>query len=114
MKPVYKEFKNDEEVVNAVNSLKTQGVHEDNIYVITHDDDRTNRVADNADANTVGVSETGLGTSIKNVFRKKGDELRAKFEELGFSHEEAELLEDKLDQGQIILAFKDAPSTVTI
>ena len=114
MKPVYKEFKNDEEVVTAVNALKSQGVDEDNIYVITHDDDRTNRVADNADANTVGVSETGLGTSIKNVFRKKGDELRAKFEELGFSADESKLLEDKLDQGQIILAIKDAPSTLTL
>ncbi|MDQ0207140.1 YflT domain-containing protein [Alkalicoccobacillus murimartini] len=114
MKPVYKEFKNDEEVVTAVQSLKTQGVHEDNIYVITHDDDRTNRIADNADANTVGVSETGLGTSIKNVFRKKGDELRAKFEEIGFSEQEAKLLEDKLDQGKVILAIKDAPASLTI
>ncbi|TSB47194.1 general stress protein [Alkalicoccobacillus porphyridii] len=114
MKPIYKEFKNDEEVVTAVSSLKSQGVEEDNIYVITHDDDRTNRVADNADANTVGVNETGLGTSIKNVFRKKGDELRAKFEELGFSQQEAESLENKLDEGKIILAVKDAPTTLNI
>jgi hypothetical protein len=42
------------QVVGAVQELKTRGVHEDDLYVITHDDDRTKRVADNADANTVG------------------------------------------------------------
>ncbi|KMK76249.1 general stress protein [Alkalihalobacillus pseudalcaliphilus] len=103
MKPTHKEFTNDEEVITVVNQLKTQNISEDDIYVITHDDDRTNRVADQADANKVSVSETGLGTSIKNVFRKKGDELRAKFEELGYSSVEAEALEERLDQGKIIV-----------
>jgi len=110
----YKEFSNDEEVVNAVNSIKTKGINEDTIYVITHDDDRTKRVADNADANTVGASETGLGTAAKNIFRKKGDELRAQFEKLGFTTAESENLEDKLDQGKIIVVVKDAPVGFTL
>jgi len=110
----YKEFSNDEEVVNAVNSIKTKGINEDTIYVITHDDDRTKRVADNADANTVGASETGLGTAAKNIFRKKGDELRAQFEKLGFTTAESENSEDKLDQGKIIVVVKDAPVGFTL
>ncbi|KIL52764.1 general stress protein [Jeotgalibacillus campisalis] len=110
----YKEFSNDEEVVNAVNSIKTRGVNEDTIYVVTHDDDRTKRVADNADANTVGASEVGFGTAAKNVFRKKGDELRAQFEKLGFTQAEADTLEDKLDQGKIIVVVKDAPAGFTL
>ncbi|GAF23058.1 general stress protein [Bacillus sp. JCM 19047] len=44
MKPVYREFYNDEEVVNVVKALKQKNIMEDDIYVITHDDDRTDRV----------------------------------------------------------------------
>ncbi|CAG9620023.1 general stress protein [Sutcliffiella rhizosphaerae] len=113
MKPNYKEFQNDEQVVGAVQELKAQGVHDDDIYVITHDDDRTRRIADNADANTVGAGEVGMDTYVKNIFRSKGDELRAKFQELGFSAPEAEQLEDKLDQGKIILVIKDLTTSTT-
>lgn len=113
MKPAYKEFFNDEEVITAVNALKASNISEDDIYVITHDDDRTDRVASNADANKVTASETGLGTAIKNTFRKKGDELRAKFEELGFGENEAQQLEEQLDQGKIILVVTNQPETFT-
>ncbi|WP_215113234.1 general stress protein [Exiguobacterium sp. s63] len=114
MSVLYKEFTNDEEVVTAVQSMKTNGIDESNIYVITHDDDRSKRVADNADANTVSASDVGLGTAAKNVFRKKGDELRADFQELGFTKEEAERLEEKLDQGKVLVVVKDAPGGFTI
>ncbi|MFE7064859.1 general stress protein [Sutcliffiella sp. NPDC057660] len=113
MKPTYKEFQNDEQVVGAVQELKAQGVHENDIFVITHDDDRTKRVADNADANTVGALDVGLDTYVKNVFRSKGDELRAQFEELGFTSGEAEQLEEKLDHGKVILVVKDATASRT-
>lgn len=113
MKPTYKEFQNDEQVVGAVQELKAQGVHENDLYVITHDDDRTKRVADNADANTVGVGDVGLDTYVKNVFRSKGDELRAQFQELGFTSGEAEQLEEKLDHGKVILVVKDATASST-
>lgn len=113
MKPTYKEFQNDEQVVGAVQELKAQGVHENDIFVITHDEDRTKRVADNADANTVGVGDVGLDTYVKNVFRSKGDELRAQFEELGFTSGEAEQLEEKLDHGKVILVVKDATASST-
>jgi hypothetical protein len=113
MKPTYKEFQNDDQVVGAVQELKTRGVHENDIYVITHDDDRTKRVADNADANTVGAGDVGLDTYVKNVFRSKGDELRAQFENLGFTTGEAEQLEEKLDHGKVILVVKDATASNT-
>lgn len=111
--PVFKEFMNDDEAVKAVDELKTK-VDEDNIYILTHDDDHTKRVANRADANTVGASETGITTSVKNVFRKKGDELRAKFEELGFSETEANNLESELDKGAVIVVVKDAPAGITL
>ncbi|MBB6450711.1 hypothetical protein HNR44_002701 [Geomicrobium halophilum] len=108
MAPIYKEFMNDDEVVSAVKQLKEK-VDENNIYIITHDDDHTERVAERADANTVGMNETGFGVSVKNVFRKKGDELRAKFEELGFGESEARGLENELDKGAVIVVVQDPP-----
>ncbi|WP_059104222.1 general stress protein [Shouchella shacheensis] len=114
MKPVYKELLNDEKVVETVNALKVQNISEDDIYVITHDDERTERVADNADANTVSAQETGLGTSIKNMFRKKGDELRAQFEELGFDADEAQQLEEKLDQGKVLVVVRNQTEGFTL
>lgn len=103
MKPEVKEFRDDVEVVEEVKREIANGVSKDDLYVMSHDDDRTERVAGKVDANTVGVSEEGFGTAVKNVFRTKGDELRAKFEELGFSQTEAEELEEKLDHGKILL-----------
>lgn len=114
MKPIYKEFFNDEEVVDVVQALKARNILEDDIYVITHDNDRTNRVADNADANKVSMSETGIGTSIKNTFRKKGDELRAQFEKLGFSENESEQLEERLDQGMVIVVVTNQDAQFTL
>ncbi|MBM7580296.1 general stress protein [Jeotgalibacillus terrae] len=106
----YKEFTNDEEVVNAIGSIKAKGVNEDTIYVVTHDDDRTKRIADNADANTPG----GFASKAKNIFNKKGDELRDQFQHLGFTASEAEALEEKLDEGKVIVVVKDAPAGFTL
>lgn len=103
MKPVIKEFKDDVELMKEVKSLADKGVSKENLYVMSHDEDRTDRVADNVDASKVGVDEQGLETAVKNVFRKKGDELRAQFEELGFTQAEADNLEEKLDHGTILL-----------
>jgi hypothetical protein len=89
MHPLYKEFQNDQEVVDAVTEIKEKGVSEDDVYILTHDEERTKRVADNADANTVGTADMNFGTAAKNVFRKKGDELRANFDELCFSNDMA-------------------------
>ncbi|MBS2970919.1 general stress protein [Metabacillus sp. KIGAM252] len=107
MKPVVREYTNDETLKNDVLELKAQGVNPKDLYVLSHDDERTNRVAGNADANTIGLSEMGLGTAVGNMFSKKGDELRAKLQEVGFSEAEAEAYEEKLDQGKILLIVTD-------
>lgn len=103
MKPVVREFQDDVALMNEVKQLAQRGVDKDDLYVISHDDDRTERVSDNVDANTVGLKEEGMGTAVGNIFRSKGDELRAKFEELGFTEDKAEELEEKLDHGKILL-----------
>lgn len=103
MKPAVQEFKDDVELINEVKSLAEKGVSKDTLYVMSHDDDRTERVADNADANQVGLDEVGFETYVSNVFSKKGDELRNQLKELGFSQQEADNYEEKLDHGTILL-----------
>lgn len=100
MKPDVKEFKDDVELKKEVKKLSEDGVSKSNLYVMSHDDDRTDRVADSIAAGKLGE---GLSTEDGNVFTKKGDELRAQFKELGFSQDEANEFEKKLDHGTILL-----------
>ncbi|PES08481.1 general stress protein [Bacillus thuringiensis] len=102
-KPVVYECQNEQEVVTQVKQLETQGILQDDMYVLTHEKHRTKRIADDTNTNTIGVKEQGLGTSIVNFFSKKGDELRNQMEEMGLSKEEASRYEEKLDRGIILL-----------
>ncbi len=103
MKPAVQEFKDDVALIEEVKSLASKGVSKDTLYVMSHDDDRTDRVADDADANKVGLNEVGFETYVSNIFSKKGDELRNQLKELGFSQQEADNYEEKLDHGTILL-----------
>lgn len=103
MKPTLKEFNDDTALITEVQELAAQGIPRDDLYVLSHDDDRTNRVAENANANQIGIAEEGLGTAVGNIFRQKGDELREKLKQFGYSQFESEELERKLDDGKILL-----------
>lgn len=70
-KPFVYEFITEKEVMNAANDLVKKGIDQKDIYVLTHEKERTDRIADNADVNTIGIQEEGLGTSIINVFQKR-------------------------------------------
>ncbi|PHF61885.1 general stress protein [Bacillus wiedmannii] len=102
-KPVVHEYDNEHVVVIKVKELELQGIQQDDIYVLTHEKHLTKKIADDTNTNTIGVKEQGLGTSIINFFSKKGDELRNQMEEMGLSKDEANLYEEKLDQGKILL-----------
>lgn len=106
-KLVVHEYENEQEVVMKVKELELRGIHQDDIYVLTHEKHLTKKIADDTNTNTIGVKEQGLGTSIINFFSKKGDELRNQMEEMGLSKEEANLYEEKLDQGRILLLVTD-------
>jgi adenylosuccinate synthase len=107
LKPTVKEFYNDKELISEVEKLSSQGISKKNLYVLSHDDDRTERVADNANANEIGARETGIGTAVGNMIVSKGDELRNQLQEMGFSKEEADQYEEKLDEGKILLLVQD-------
>lgn len=100
MKPAIKEFKDDVELKEEIDKLAENGVSKSQLYVMSHDDDRTDRVADSIAAGKLGE---GFSTEEGNVFNKKGDELRGQLKELGLDQKEAGELENKLDHGTILL-----------
>lgn len=114
MKPYLKEYTNDEKLQDDVKLLVNRGIDKEDIYILSHDDERTNRIASNADANTIGLSEMDFGVAVENLFNKKGDELRNKLQEIGFSELESESLEEDLDEGKILLMITnhDHPETL--
>ena len=91
------------EVQAQINQFQHEGYSKDHIFVLTHDKDRTSRIADNTDATTIGVAVEGLGTAIANIFRSTGDELRAKMRSLGISKYDAERLEHEMDQDKVLV-----------
>lgn len=103
MKPIVKEFTDDAELIKMVQSLARKGISKDKLYIMAHDDKRTNRVTDEAEASKVGLQEEGVTAAVGNIFRSQGDELRKKLKELGFNQHQANRLEEKLDQGIILL-----------
>ncbi|MEI1420493.1 general stress protein [Bacillus cabrialesii] len=107
MKPVVKEYTNDEQLMKDVEELQQMGVAKEDVYVLAHDDDRTERLADNTNANTIGAKETGFKHAVGNMFNKKGDELRNKIHEIGFSEDEAAQFEKRLDEGKVLLFVTD-------
>lgn len=107
MAPFIKEYNNDEEIQEAIQTLKSNNIEQENIYVICHDDDRTKRIVDNAGANTIGLSEQGLADAVKTTFEKQGDELRNKLQNVGFSTEEASKYEAEMDKGAVFLIVTD-------
>jgi len=94
------------EAVDVVNDLHRQGYSEKEIYVLAHERDRTDRLADATDANRIGMPEEGVFDTIANLFRTRGDALRNKIESMGFDNVEAELYEAELDNGKVLVIAK--------
>jgi hypothetical protein len=111
-KPLVHVFENEQEVVNAVEELKARGIHRDNLYILTHEKERTDRINEKANANTIGANDMVLGINLKSIFQKSGDQLRKKMEEIGLSKEDAARYEEKLDEGKILLFVKDDEGTM--
>lgn len=114
VKPIVHEFNSQQELIAAASDLKARGIHEDNLYVLSHEKDDTKDIANDADVNTIGLKEEGLGTALSNVFESRGDELRNKMTELGLSDVEADQYEKKLDMGKILLFVKEEDKVNTL
>ena len=89
-----------------INQLTSQGFDHENIYIFAHGEERSKDLTDALDTGEVGIKEQGLMDSVKNIFSKRGDELRSEFEAVGLSQEEAAKYERVLDGGELVLVAK--------
>ncbi|TFE25786.1 general stress protein [Cohnella luojiensis] len=103
MKAYAKLVNNGLEAYDVVNNLHRQGFTEKEIYVLAHERDQTDRLAEVADTNKVGISEEGMFETVANLFRNRGDVLRSKIESMGFDSYEASMYEAELDDGKVLV-----------
>lgn len=104
-----KVVENGVEAKKEIEDFIMQGYSKDEIYILAHDKARSGDLTDSLDIKGIGVSEQGVFDSFANVFRTRGDELRAKMESLGLTHGEAERYERDMDFGKVIvIAVKSA------
>lgn len=90
-----------------IDQLTIEGFTKDNIYILAHEDKRTEHLTDKLDVNEVGVKEEGIFEKIANVFRSQGDALRSQFENLGLTEAEANQYEEELDKGRLVVIAKN-------
>src|SRR5690625_4285583 len=88
-----KDYTNEDYFIIDVQLLYKYLIDLENIYVLTHDRDRTQRLAEQAEINTIGVNEMGVGNAVSSMFKSEGDELRNKLKEMGLTESEATILE---------------------
>ncbi|TWD99420.1 heat induced stress protein YflT [Neobacillus bataviensis] len=86
-----------------IEQLIMQGYTKEEIYLLAHDQNRSEDLTDSLDINNISVQEQGVLDSIANVFRSRGDELRSKLESLGLTRNDAERYEEELDHGRVIV-----------
>jgi hypothetical protein len=86
-----------------IQSLQNEGIAKANIFVLTHNEKRTEYISKHTDGNQIGMAEEGIFTAIANFFRSEGDGLRAKLKSMGVSADHAEILESDMDLGKIVV-----------
>ena len=91
------------EARKEIAQFRMKGFTKDEIYLLAHDQNRSEHLTDALDISEIGVGEQGVFESIANVFRSRGNELRAKLESLGLSAAAAERCEEEMDHGKVIV-----------
>ncbi|PLS18394.1 general stress protein [Bacillus sp. M6-12] len=83
--------------------LLMSGFTKDDIYLFAHDKNRSEHLTENTDTSGTGMKEQGFFSSVGNLFRSRGDELRSKMQSLGLSESEADAYEKMLDEGKVVM-----------
>jgi hypothetical protein len=87
----------------TIKKLEVQGFSKDDIYLFAHDTTRSKHLTDNTNTNNIGLKEEGLFDKMANAFRSRGDELRTRMTSLGVTPDEANRLEEELDEGKVVI-----------
>lgn len=108
-KSYVKVVQNGLQAVETVGELRATGYLTEQIFVLAHNQDQTERIAETANADEIGIKEEGVFDAIANLFRSRGDELRAKIVSLGFTEMEAAYYEEELDHGKVLVIARQLP-----
>ncbi|MED4964129.1 general stress protein [Heyndrickxia coagulans] len=95
------------EATNKITEFENEGFSKDNIYIFSHDKNRSKDLTDATETGSVGMEEQGVVDSIGNLLRERGDELRSKMQALGLSEMEAVHYEKVLDEGRVVVIATD-------
>lgn len=95
------------EAASLATAFLQDGFSREEIYVFAYDKNESKQLTDATNSGKVGLKEQGLSGTIGNVFKKRGDELRAKLHSLGLSESEASEYEEQLDRGLIVVVATD-------
>jgi hypothetical protein len=106
-----KEYDTGTELYQDVNNLQNEGYAKDGMYIFAHDSETSKELMYATDTNNIGIPGNGVIDTITNFFKDRGDELRNELQNLGFTQEEADRYEAKLDEGKILLIVKDDDNT---
>lgn len=101
MKPTVKVFQDDIGLLNELKKQASNGVPKENLSVIGHDDDRTDCIVGDADTQL-----NNIGDFVGERDNETGDEFRTVFQRLGFDLDEVRDLEEKLENGKILLLIR--------
>lgn len=103
MRPIVKKYTNDEELEVEINTLKDQNINAKDIYILSHDPDRTSRIIKNTNLTDINYNKE----ETKENYKRQGDELRYKLKALEIPQKEAEAYEEDMDQGKVLLIVTD-------
>ncbi|WP_019720178.1 general stress protein [Heyndrickxia coagulans] len=95
------------EATNKITEFENEGFSKDNIYIFSHDKNRSKDLTDATETRSVGMEEQGVVDSVGNLLRERGDELRSKMQALGLSEMEAVQYEKLLDEGRVVVIATD-------
>ena len=93
-----------------VEQLASEGFSKEQIYLFSHNKEFSKDLTDATDTGSIGITEQGFFESVGNLFKKRGDELRSKFEALGLSEMEADQYEKDLDDHKIVIVTSNQAS----
>ncbi|MDW8563379.1 general stress protein [Staphylococcus shinii] len=104
MTPIVKVYSNDEEIEVNINTLKDQKINAKDVFVLTHDPDRTERIVNNTEVSGINYNRS----NVEDEVAKQGNQLREKLQTLGVSEEDSQKYEELMDQGKVLLIVTDS------
>lgn len=94
-------FRTEQEVLNKIKELKSEGYVENDIYVVTNDKDSLSIVRGQTDVDLVSADGNWLDKFI--AFMSGDEPVRAAFYDMGFTEEESQRYYSQIKDGSILL-----------